>query len=146
MQTNFDPMDPPDRQKLWSESPTCAKCEREGPKLDCYRKRRCKSGTFGIHGCWPFDSFLSDSVWHASNGPTSVRVASLGGWSASVLVATSKPGEPSAAMNFQGARVSRFLHWSNGFLMTMQCSTIQMAPQKHHILYICKENNTFLKP
>ncbi len=39
-----------------------------------------------------------------------------------------------------------FLHTSTGFLMKMQCSTIQMAPQKHNIVNISKENNAFLKP
>ena len=39
-----------------------------------------------------------------------------------------------------------FLHTSTCFLMKMQCSTIQMAPQKHQIVNITKDNTAFLKP
>ncbi len=53
-----------------------------------------------IYGWWPFDSFIRDSVWHASNGPTSVRLASAR-WSASVWLRTairvSQPREPKAS-------------------------------------------------
>ncbi len=33
-----------------------------------------------------------------------------------------------------------FLHTSTAFLMKMQCSTIQMAPQKHQLFNISQEN------
>ena len=39
-----------------------------------------------------------------------------------------------------------FLHTSTVFLMNMHCSTIQMAPQKHHIFNISTENKAFLEP
>ncbi len=39
-----------------------------------------------------------------------------------------------------------FLHTSTVVLMKMQCSTIQMAPQKDQMFNISKENKAFLKP
>jgi hypothetical protein len=75
----------------------CTLCGKAEGRLNCKNgschRRVCQDCLQQVaYGWWPFASFIRDSVWHASNGPTSVRLASAR--SASVLVAHGHPGEP----------------------------------------------------